>query len=404
MTAIVNVRFAFRRDTAANWASVNPVLADGEAGYDKTNRLIRIGDGTSHWSALPNFGSGVTSFNTRTGAVTLTSGDVTTALGYTPTTTAGAVSAVAAAATGVVKSNGTALSTAGASDITGALGYTPFNRAGDTATKIATGGTQSAAAWTTNGLVITQPAATYTDTTSSGTVANVYANALLAPTLAASSTTTYTESYTLYIEAPIAGANATLPNRYALGVASLRVKGTASIDGAVNCASMSCPSTINLVNSTAGTLTATIAGAALASGGNRTVNIGTAGLSGSITSILLGSGAGTVNIYQSQQAPASIGAAATLTAANIAFRLINYTGAAAALTMPLGSALDTGNAAMAVDTSLDFSVINTGSGTATMTANTGVTIVGVATVAAGSSALFRLRKTATATYILYRLT
>jgi len=42
-----------RRDTAANWASVNPTLADGELGIDLTNDKIKIGDGSSTWTALP---------------------------------------------------------------------------------------------------------------------------------------------------------------------------------------------------------------------------------------------------------------------------------------------------------------------------------------------------------------
>lgn len=42
-----------RRDTAANWSSVNPVLNDGEMGLDTTNDKIKIGDGTSTWSTLP---------------------------------------------------------------------------------------------------------------------------------------------------------------------------------------------------------------------------------------------------------------------------------------------------------------------------------------------------------------
>jgi hypothetical protein len=42
-----------RRDTAANWSSVNPVLNDGEMGLDTTNDKIKIGDGTNNWSALP---------------------------------------------------------------------------------------------------------------------------------------------------------------------------------------------------------------------------------------------------------------------------------------------------------------------------------------------------------------
>lgn len=57
--------------------------------------------------------SGVVSFNGRQGAVTLTYSDVTGALGFTPTTVSDAVSGVAAAAgTGLVKSNGSALSAA----------------------------------------------------------------------------------------------------------------------------------------------------------------------------------------------------------------------------------------------------------------------------------------------------
>lgn len=54
-------------------------------------------DGTNFtWSA--SAGGGVTSFNTRTGAVTLTSSDVTGALGYTPASSATAVTGVGATA------------------------------------------------------------------------------------------------------------------------------------------------------------------------------------------------------------------------------------------------------------------------------------------------------------------
>lgn len=43
-----------RRDTAANWASEDPVLAQGEPGYDTTNKILKIGDGTTIWSLLPS--------------------------------------------------------------------------------------------------------------------------------------------------------------------------------------------------------------------------------------------------------------------------------------------------------------------------------------------------------------
>jgi hypothetical protein len=41
-----------RRGTATEWATLDPVLGLGEAGYDTTNNELRVGDGTSHWSAL----------------------------------------------------------------------------------------------------------------------------------------------------------------------------------------------------------------------------------------------------------------------------------------------------------------------------------------------------------------
>ena len=45
-------RIQLRRDTTANWNSVNPVLADGEMGYDIVTNEIRIGNGSNTWSQL----------------------------------------------------------------------------------------------------------------------------------------------------------------------------------------------------------------------------------------------------------------------------------------------------------------------------------------------------------------
>ena len=45
-----------RRDTAANWTSVNPVLLDGEPGYEKDTKKIKYGDGTTAWNSLPYAG------------------------------------------------------------------------------------------------------------------------------------------------------------------------------------------------------------------------------------------------------------------------------------------------------------------------------------------------------------
>ena len=41
-----------RRDTAANWASANPVLAQGELGVELDTNKFKIGNGSSAWSSL----------------------------------------------------------------------------------------------------------------------------------------------------------------------------------------------------------------------------------------------------------------------------------------------------------------------------------------------------------------
>ena len=120
---MATVRIQVRRGTAADWTSVHPVLAPGEVGFESDTRKMKVGDGTSNWTQLDyiaadapaiseiaedaiygalTLGSGlsksyddalnkitlnntgVLSFNTRTGAVTLSDTDITDALGYTP--------------------------------------------------------------------------------------------------------------------------------------------------------------------------------------------------------------------------------------------------------------------------------------------------------------------------------
>ena len=46
-------KIQFRRDTAANWASVNPILSQGEIGQDTSNSILKIGDGIAPWDNLP---------------------------------------------------------------------------------------------------------------------------------------------------------------------------------------------------------------------------------------------------------------------------------------------------------------------------------------------------------------
>lgn len=49
-----------RRDTAAAWTAANPVLADGEPGYETDTNRIKVGDGVNAWALLPYAASGST--------------------------------------------------------------------------------------------------------------------------------------------------------------------------------------------------------------------------------------------------------------------------------------------------------------------------------------------------------
>jgi hypothetical protein len=41
-----------RRGTAAQWAAANPVLADGELGFEEDTKIFKIGDGVTAWNSL----------------------------------------------------------------------------------------------------------------------------------------------------------------------------------------------------------------------------------------------------------------------------------------------------------------------------------------------------------------
>ena len=45
-------RIQIRRDSEANWESINPVLADGEPGLNYDNNQVKYGDGESDWMTL----------------------------------------------------------------------------------------------------------------------------------------------------------------------------------------------------------------------------------------------------------------------------------------------------------------------------------------------------------------
>jgi hypothetical protein len=112
-----------------------------------------------------------------------------------------------------------------------------------------------------------------------------------------------------------------------------------------------------------------------------------------------------------QGAPASIPAgAATLTTDQLASGIVlgNPGSSAAAYTLPTAAEMNAAFPSMGVDRAFDFSVMNvdgSGSGVITLTASTGFTIVGVATIGAtaGTAHTYRARKTGAAAWVAYRI-
>ena len=78
----MSIQIQIRRDDTANWESKNPILAEGEIGYDLTENKFKVGDGTSAWMELEYSGGGVdltdivTSVNSKKGDVVLAVDDL----------------------------------------------------------------------------------------------------------------------------------------------------------------------------------------------------------------------------------------------------------------------------------------------------------------------------------------
>lgn len=49
----MSVQIQVRRSTTSEWSTNNPVLAQGEPGFDYTLKKLKIGDGTTAWNSLP---------------------------------------------------------------------------------------------------------------------------------------------------------------------------------------------------------------------------------------------------------------------------------------------------------------------------------------------------------------
>jgi hypothetical protein len=111
--------------------------------------------------------------------------------------------------------------------------------------------------------------------------------------------------------------------------------------------------------------------------------------------------------WQPQGDPANIadGGSMIATAANVLTGIVTATPTQARnIQMPTGANLDLATE-WAIGDSFDFSIITLAAFALTLTVNTNVTIVGAAATAAtsGSTARFRVRKTAADTFVAYRI-
>lgn len=205
---------------------------------------------------------------------------------------------------------------------------------------------------------------TYTDLTSAVSAVNAvgYSHLLAGHTIAAANTgVVYTELATLGITGPpIAGTNVTITNPWSLRVNS----GLSAFGAAVRVGGLTPP--VHPLDVT-GNLFATML------------------LQAQTTEILKSA------------------ASASITASELRNGIVEYSGTGGTLTLTNGTNMDTNFSTLGVDQSWEFNVVNTGTGTAVMTMSAGWTAKGNMSVTAGTSAAFRARRTAAATYTLYRL-
>ena len=78
-----------RRDTAYNWSHINPTLSSGEFGFETDTKKLKIGDGTTAWSALDYFTTGSSGGNIT--ATSLKSATTDIVISTAPAPTAGQV-------------------------------------------------------------------------------------------------------------------------------------------------------------------------------------------------------------------------------------------------------------------------------------------------------------------------
>jgi hypothetical protein len=104
-----------------------------------------------------------------------------------------------------------------------------------------------------------------------------------------------------------------------------------------------------------------------------------------------------------QGTPATATAAATLTVAQLLSGIVVCSSTPGTQTLPTVALLEATLTNSKVDAGFEVSFINTAGTTLTVATGTGWTIVGTATAATVTSALFRARKTGDGAWTLYRI-
>jgi hypothetical protein len=206
---------------------------------------ITIGQSTSTHTL--NLASGAT-FNSTTKTVNIGTGGVA---GSTSTINIGST---VTGATGVLTINSTQTyitstassisTTTGALRVVGGVGIAKDLYVGGEvfSSGLMIAGSVSSVDWGNTGTGLSVVASTYTNLTSTGTVATSYINAFGIPTIASTSATTITNAATVYIAGiPLAGTNTTITNPY-----SLRVGGTAQFLSTVQASSFAIQSTTGI--------------------------------------------------------------------------------------------------------------------------------------------------------------